>query len=426
MNEKNILKILVVNHTLPNVRGYTTVLFEKIVPILRKRINVELIWVIHTNLDISSYSPQENETIIRMNDFNDAYEILEKIKPDLIYIIPGISIPDYAFSLAAKYLHIFRIGGELGNGLFTKKNKIGILAQLSIKSHEGKNNSERFKIFIQKHFFLIKTQRKIHWNVLKIFADLCSIVMMYFPLFGSRPDFSPKFELDLHIVESELTEKTLTDLKFKKSKIFIAGNPNYDTSFQNAQKLKNIKINPNEIKILILTMTVFGGNKEQTLKQRDFFIKEVINQVNKSGKRILITIKIHPTNENYFEYKNLIESTDSTLEIHQKGDVEKYIENSDVIITPATSTAIISALIYRKPLIIWNIFGVEEDVLLENKLVIECKDEHDIIPALEKAITFQPSTKKLEDFFTQYYYKTDGKASERIANKIMEIIGHNK
>lgn len=426
MNEKDILKILVVNHTLPNVRGYTTVLFEKIAPILRKRIKVQLIWVIHTNLDISQYIPQEDEIIIKMNDFNDAYEILEKIKPDLIYIIPGISIPDYAFSLAAKHLRIFRIGGELGNVLFTKKSKIGILAQLSIKSDKMKNNSERFRIFIQKHLFLIKTERKIHWNVLKIFADLCSIFMMYFPLFGSRPDFSPKFELDLHLVESELTEKILTDLRFKKSKIFIAGNPSYDTSFQNTQKLKNIKINPNEIKILILTMTVFGENKESTLKRRDFFIKEIIKQINKSGKKISIIIKIHPTNENYLEYKNTIKSIDATLEIYQKGDLEKYLESADIIITPVTSTAIISTLIYRKPIIIWNIFEVEKDVLLENKLVIECKDEHDIMPAIEKALTFQPSIKKLENFFLQYFYKIDGKASERIADKIIEITGQNK
>ena len=91
---------------------------------------VEIVWVIHSNIDISEYKCDKNERIIKMNDYTNAFEILEKEKPDLIYIIAGINTPDYAFSIAAKSLKIFRIGSEIGNLFFTKRSKIGTLSQI--------------------------------------------------------------------------------------------------------------------------------------------------------------------------------------------------------------------------------------------------------------------------------------------------------
>ena len=101
-------------------------------PILREKIQVNLVWAIHSNSDISEYKcdKNKNERIIKMNDYTNAFEILEKEKPDLIYIIAGISTPDYAFSIAAKSLKIFRIGSEIGNLFFTKKSKISTLSQI--------------------------------------------------------------------------------------------------------------------------------------------------------------------------------------------------------------------------------------------------------------------------------------------------------
>ena len=78
-------KIIVVHHTLPNVRGWTTVLFNNIMPKLRKKMEVEIVWVIHSNAKISEYKCGINERIIKMNDYSNAFEILEKEKPDFIF-----------------------------------------------------------------------------------------------------------------------------------------------------------------------------------------------------------------------------------------------------------------------------------------------------------------------------------------------------
>ncbi len=174
-----MIKIIVVHHTLPSVKGFTTTLFKNLMPILQEKIEVNLTWVIHSETKISEYKCEKYEKIIRMNEYNDAFEILEKEKPDLIYIIPGINVPDYAFSLAAKSLKIFRIGSELGNVLFTKKSKIGILSQ--IKNNKENNETNQIQKFFNNHRFLIKTQKRNKWNYFKIFFDLCSIFFMYFP-----------------------------------------------------------------------------------------------------------------------------------------------------------------------------------------------------------------------------------------------------
>ena len=125
---------------------------------------------------------------------------------------------------------------------------------------------------------------------------------------------------------------------------------------------------------------------------------------------MVLTIKIHPTNENYDEYKKLVDLVDPTLTVNQKGDLLGYLENSDVIITPTSSTASILALICGKPIVIWNVFETEYDVLLDKKLAIECKNEYELIPSIEKALIFHPSQKKIEDFLEEQYYKKDGKA----------------
>ena len=117
-------------------------------PIIRKKIEIELVWVIHSNTKISEYKCGINERIIKMNDYSNAFEILEKEKPDLIYIIPGINTPDYAFSIAAKSLKIFRIGGEMGNLLFTKRSKMGSLAQMKTNRKDRSSQLQNFSRFL--------------------------------------------------------------------------------------------------------------------------------------------------------------------------------------------------------------------------------------------------------------------------------------
>ncbi len=413
-----MIKIIVVHHTLPSVKGFTTTLFKNLMPILQEKIEVNLTWVIHSETKISEYKCEKYEKIIRMNEYNDAFEILEKEKPDLIYIIPGINVPDYAFSLADKSLKIFIIGSELGNVLFTKKSKIGILSQ--IKNNKENNETNQIQKFFNNHRFLIKTQKRNKWNYFKIFFDLCSIFFMYFPVKGSRPDFSTKFQLDLHFVESELTVKTLTDLGFEKSKIMITGNPSYDKIFENDDNLKKTNSIKQKCKILILTTTIYGESRNKTIRKRNLFITEVIEKIIKNDNEIVV--KIHPTHENLDEYRKIIDKIDPEIPVFQEEDLKELIENTDLIITPVSNSSVISGLIQKKQIIIWNVFDVQNDILLENNLAVECKDPNELLSLIEHSKKREYSNEKVDEFISKYLFKADGKATERIAKAILKIL----
>ena len=416
-----MFKILVVNNTLPDIRGFTTILFKNLLPILKEKMNVEIIWVVHTTENFSRYKISENEKIIKMNDFKNAVEILKKEKPNLIYIIPGINAPDYAFSLAAKFLNIFRIGGELGNNLFSKKYS-GLFSQLSISHNYSKK--KQILQFIQKHKFLINTQREIGWSYFRILKDLISIVFnYYFPLFGTQEMASSKFELDQHYVESEVTIKKLMSYGFDKSKIIITGNPSYDELFKKAQK-KEERQNDEKFQILVLTTTIIGDSKKKTIEKRNLFISEIIKKIEHKEKNEIF-FKIHPTHENLNEYKKIVNSIDPKIIIYQKEELVDLIKKADLIISPVSSTSVVSALIQKKPIIIWNVFEVQNDSLLENKLALECKDPNELGDLVEKSKTMKISDKKIEEFIAKYLFKADGKAAERIADAIFKLAGKN-
>ncbi len=412
-----MIKIIVVYHNFPNVRGFTTVLFNNIMPILRKKMEIEIVWVIHSNTKISEYKCEKNERVIRMNDYSNAYEILEKEKPDLIYLIPGLNTPDYAFSIAAKSLKIFRIGGEMGNLLFTKRSKMGSLAQMKTNK---KDRTLQLQNFLSLNKFLINTQRKAGWNYFKIFRDFCSIFPMYF---GSGPEFSPKFELDMHFLDSEHTFKTCTNLGFEKSKLIVTGNPSFDEMFQSLKTYKN-KNQKDKKNILILTALVYASSVKKALSQRNLFVQETINVIPKD--EFDVVVKIHPTYENLKDFTNIIGTNNSSVKVTQNTNLAELIQKADIIITPVSGTSAVCALIVRKPIIIWNVFNVENDALIQNELVLQCNDKKSILGQIRKAEKWLPTEEKIEQFMREFFYLTDGKASERIADGILNFLKQHK
>ena len=218
------MKILIVHHTMPDVPGFTTKMFDGVLPILKKYVSTQAIWVIHSepNLVVKA---EPDEKIIDMSDFKNAVEIINQEKPDLVYAIPGISIPDYAFALAAKYLKIPVMGSEIGNNLFMKKMRGVISTSNSIEKSDFKEKSPRF---VKKHLFLIKTQLAIGWNIFQIMKDVVFFAAVYFPIIYKNPDYMPKFELDRIFVQSDKTIQKLVAFGFDKSKLVSTGDPSYD------------------------------------------------------------------------------------------------------------------------------------------------------------------------------------------------------
>ena len=139
-----------------------------------------------------------------------------------------------------------------------------------------------------------------------------------------------------------------------------------------------------------------------------------------------VTVKIHPTHEDLKDYTNIVEPINSSVNVIQNANLVELILNADIIITPVTGTSVICSLIARKPIIIWNVFNVEKDVLIQNELALLCKDQKMILEQIRKAETWLPNEEKIEQFTREYLHASDGKASERTAVEIVNFLKRRK
>ena len=342
MKNNDNLRILVIHDDTPDVQSYTTVLFEKILPILKSKKNVHITWLIYKNERIEKIlKTTDGTTVLDIHDFSNVVDVIQKVKPNLVYVMPGLSAPDYALSIAAKYFKIPVIGGEIGIPFISKNNKIQLFKSLITKFFQSTNSSfnpekkqvmGKGRFFIYKHMFLLKTQIAIKQNPFKIIKEFFLIFFMY--LFGGPKNFrfDSMFAVDLHFLDGEIMMKPLLDAGFKKSTLVITGNPIHDDIFQKLQNSTQISNDYKKIKVLLVTSSLPGFDHNWIKTKRDYMINKIIREINNSDETINISIKIHPSQESLEEYRNLVHKIDPSIMIYQKEPILQLLEESDVII----------------------------------------------------------------------------------------------
>ena len=230
----------------------------------------------------------------------------------------------------------------------------------------------------------------------------------------------PKFELDRIFVLSNKTMQKLLTSGFNESNLVITGDPTYDEYFQLLKTSKKRNTPKNKKNILILTTILFGESRKNVLSQRRFFVEEIIKAIPRNEFEIII--KIHPTLEDLKDYTNIVEPINASVNVTQNANLVELILNADIIITPVSGTSAVCALIARKPIIIWNVFNVENDALIQNELALPCKDQKMILEQIRKAEIWLPKEEKIEQFTREYLHASDGRASERIADEILNFL----
>ena len=149
-------------------------------------------------------------------------------------------------------------------------------------------------------------------------------------------------------------------------------------------------------------------------------IKETVTSLNQFHKETSLVIKIHPTGESYIEYNQLLEKFEN-VHLSQKDDIIDLISKSDVIITPVTSTAAIIALIMNKPIIIWNYFHVEQDLLLRTYTALECKDISELGNCLDSVKSFrEKNAERINKFIDENF--SYGNSSQRVVSEILDLV----
>jgi len=424
-----MLKILVSHHAHPEVTSYTTILFRNVLPILQKTIDIHLIWAIHSNFSNQMKKLNEKSSMLKVGDFQNAVELIKSVKPDLVFIISGLSAPDYAFYLAAKFLNIKIIGGQISGPFFApvkKKNRFKTYFSQSLQktSISENNDKEREILKIQglfkKYVFLFKTMKSVNMKSHEIIHEFLEFILSH-ASWNSHVKFNSKFKCDAIFVDSEKELNKKIQDGYEKDSLVITGNPSYDQAIKEINKKKIQKNDDGRIRILFLTVNLEGQGGKWTRKKRDFMLKEFLKFC--ANENYLVSIKIHPSGENLDEYKDITSHIDSKIPIYQKENLIDCIMNANVVFSMSSSTAGLIALFLKKPIIIWNFFNVKNDLFLDNDISLECKNIEKLPNYVKQVLEVNPaSEEKLLKIVSDVLYKADGKASERIAHEILKLV----
>jgi UDP-N-acetylglucosamine 2-epimerase len=419
------LKILVSNYTHPGITNYTTILFKNTLPILKKTKDVHLFWAIHNNFSNLENKLKENETILKIRDFQNAVEMIEFVKPDLVFVIAGLSAPDYAFYLAAKFLKIPIIGGQTSAPFFKLQEKKELfktyISQFFQSSSSDNNKTEiKGKKLWEKYMFMVNTMRSVNMSKINIIHEFLEYIIAHFTSNYNRK-INSKFKCDKIFVDSENEQKKKIAEGYYINSLVVTGNPSYDKVINHIMRNKTKKNKNKKIRILFLTVNLEGQGGNWTKKKRNFMLKEFIRICSKENYEI--SIKIHPSGEKLDEYQNITKNFSSEIKIFQKDDLINCLENTDIVFSMSSSTAGLIALLLKKPMIIWNFFNVKNDIFLDNKLIIECKNIEKLPEYIKQILDTNCASKEiLNKIISDILYKADGKASERITKEILKVI----
>tara|TARA_B000000460_G_scaffold220470_1_gene172038 strand:- start:263 stop:1555 length:1293 start_codon:yes stop_codon:yes gene_type:complete len=421
-----VFKILVINDGFPHNNNRTTIFFNNIIPHLSKLIEVKVYWLITDDYGRRHDVIFPQYEHLFMSDFKNAIEVCEKIKPNTIYHLVGWHIVDYAFMIAKEKLKIpsFSIGeGYSENDHFdeVESNKSIFLEYFrqffETKSFQDQNDIKKSRgmNFIKKTLFTLKTIMIVNGSWVKGILLMYELFQILRQQMKIGRNMFEKFGTDIIFAENMSQVNLFVKAGVKCESIVIVGNPVFDNAFTKSKKL--LEKTSNKLKILFITANISGlqGNSKWTKSKRNDMTKEIADKLNNASNTKL-TIKIHPTSENYKEYETILESFEN-VNLNQIDDIVDLLEKSDIVITPCTTTAATIALVMKKPIIIWNHFQVMGDLLLRKGFALECKNKDEIEHCVENVREFTDQNKEKIDKFIKEEYG-DGNATKRI---VMEL-----
>jgi len=423
----NEIKILAILPNLPDRASETSTIFRSVLPELRKKIITHMVWLVYTPDGLKHKESNDFEKVLDIHDYNNFVELLEIEKPDLVYAMANYSLIDYAISCAAKHLGIpvlskfmNRVAVVSGN---LRKSLLSRFFEKSVPTDET-NSQEKFmrrgRFFLYKWTFLLRTLNASNFG--RMHSLIIAIKLLKYFMNIAKDEGLPEFANTLHWLESYSRVEKLVKLGFKPDSLVVTGNPSYDHVFLKLKNLKSLEQYHKKPNILFFPLPYYEHGIITKRENEICFKKTVKDLV--ENKNIDLKIKLHPTSHQISYYKKISEKIDSDIKIFQKGDALEHIVNSDLVISYSGFSSVhYSALLCNKPLILCNFFKFNKGLLLNKNIAIECKDIRTIGELISSSLNKNPiSQQSIQDHINDFFYKTDGKSSERLANEIINLI----
>ena len=434
------MKLLVFSTTIPPKKSLRVNTFETLHRALKKRIPMELIWVVYQPTRFEKII-MDDQTVYCIQEFSDAVDLLKKLNPDLVLVSNYTELVHYSASLAAKTLGkplVGFSGAKIDNRVFGKKFENLKIETSSISglkkflqdrvpgdSDEQSQSLRRGRFFLYKYRFFIKTQLAVKTNIFKIFF----LLLRDFINFGLNRPLRFSTLAEHYLLWDELEINRYRYYGIPTEKISVVGNPLLDDIFHKISTVKTRTITNDKIKILIFTDSLYEHGI-WSYEERESFLKNLFGKL-QEDKTILFDLKIHPTTESKTYYQKLSKKLGFTAKIFQSEDLYDLINDYDIIVTYGTSTAHTELSLCGKKTILIRIKSLAKFVLVDEAikagLIKQCNSFMDLIPLIHDFHKQEINlTKEFVEQRTKYFYKFDGKSGERAADSIIKFIETKK
>ena len=424
------ITILVPRIKPPQVPDIITKQLEIIFSRLQKYYNINIVWVTFQPNNFDEYIVK-NFQVIDFHKFNDAIEIIEEIKPDLIISESRLGINGIAFAKAGKAtkIPIITIIGYIGvseffGRLFSMKTSIQLMSSnkvLAGSSFEAKTKKfGMVRYILRKYVFLLKTLRKINYN----YFDLIRFIFFYPGIHIFARSYPPLHNItsgDLNMCFNKHLFDRLIEAGFDQSKILLEGDPVFDELYSKISKYTTPKKESTKTSILFCP-TPMHEHGWLSKKEEDDLILGIINKI-KDNDEFDIALKIHPSTSNYKEYETLLEKTNHKVLLFQKEDTLDLLNQYDLMLTYGSSDVILEAILLNKPVVLFK-YDAENKFnrFSDSNIINECNKISELINTIKKATTHTIPQDSLSSYIEKHIGKFDGKNSERTAYAIYHFL----
>ena len=432
------LRILITRHYDFYQTHHTELWFRAIQQELSNHFSINLTWLICLPEKITLKNIPADEDIEYLQDFKNALEVIEKLKPDIIISNEYPSLIDLAFfagSTTHSSLFIVNTSSPINLNSKQEPDDINIkghtpffsslnslfhvtaMPQLYEKNHATFHS---IKFLLQKFTFLFltlffsKLEFRQKWNILAT-----GLGHLYNP---KIPYFNPKLYPDLDFCNSSILYDLMKSKNYSPSGLHVVGEPIYDNFFKKRKYVENFP--SKKIKVLFVPTAFTENSSDPHLIENT--IIEISKTLSEYKNELSFSVKLHPSSHPIDYYRKYIHVIDSSIPIFQKGSVESYVENSDVIITfTQITSALIYPLILRKPVILCNFYNEHLSDKIK-KLVFVCTKPSELPNMITESIQNNYSKySDIDNYLELSCYKTDGFASKRIVDSIISLLNTN-
>ena len=427
------LHILITRHYDLDSTHYTKIWLESILPELSKFFSVKITWFCYFDEKIPDIPTVNNISVIQIQDFDNGMDVIRKIRPDLIIDNEFPTLIDLAFFVASrnqisfirKWNFSYEIKSTFGNTL----TGLSVLFQSTLPStnQTHKKFMNRGRFFYKKYLFFIKTLVKSKLSLFEKF--LYFYISVKWHLKGDDPFSHPKLQTDLELLNSDTLKQYLLKKNYSPSSLIVTGLPDLDSTIKKSKIIpsKNTK----KLKILFAPTQIYEGHIFREVKID--LINKIIAPIVNSKSDFSLSVKLHPSSQNFDDYKKLIHAIDESIPIFQEGGIENHINNCDLFVSFGISSVFVYPLIAKKPIVVCDFLKSKDyfSTLTSGDeykdLVFFCNDSKTLPQVLFTAYRDNPKKiPKIEKYLERTYYKLDGLSSERVVNAIKQLILQKK